>query len=143
LNREIERIDLGIKAMRLDSGPSGPIALFTHEGHDGPMPLVLESHGTRMFLRIYPIILRALQTGGLAVVDELDTAIHPLVLPEILRWFHDHERNPHDAQLWMTCHSASLLEELTKEEVLFCTKDQRGRTEIYTLRDIQSVRRDD
>ncbi|MFA7504697.1 MAG: ATP-binding protein [Burkholderiaceae bacterium] len=143
LNREIERIDLGIKAMRLESGPNGPIALFAHEGHDGPMPLVLESHGTRMFLRIYPIILQALETGGLAVIDELDTAIHPLVLPEILRWFHDPERNPHDAQLWMTCHNASLLEELIKEEVLFCTKDRRGRTEVYTLRDIQSVRRDD
>lgn len=143
LNREIERIDLGIKAMRLESGPNGPIALFTHEGHDGPMPLVLESHGTRMFLRIYPIILQALETGGLAVIDELDTAIHPLVLPEILRWFHDPERNPHDAQLWMTCHNASLLEELIKEEVLFCTKDRRGRTEVYTLRDVQSVRRDD
>lgn len=143
LNREIERIDLGIKAMRLETGPNGPIALFIHEGHDGPMPLVLESHGTRMFLRIYPIILQALETGGLAVIDELDTAIHPLVLPEILRWFHDPERNPYDAQLWMTCHNASLLEELIKEEVLFCTKNRRGWTEVYTLHDIQSVRRDD
>lgn len=143
LNREIERIDLGIRAMRLEMGPSGPVALFAHEGHDGLMPLVLESHGTRTFLRLYPFLLRALETGGIAVMDELDNAIHPLVLPEILRWFYDPVRNPHDAQLWMTCHNASLLEDLAKEEVLFCTKAHDGRSEVYSLTDIQAVRRGD
>ena len=143
LNREIERIDLGIRAMKLEMGPSGPIALFAHEGHDGLMPLVLESHGTRIFLRLYPLLLRALETGGIAVIDELDSAIHPLVLPEILRWFYDTSRNPHDAQLWMTCQNASLLEELVKEEVLFCSKSHSGRSEVYSLREIQAVRRDD
>jgi predicted ATPase len=78
-----------------------------------------------------------------AVIDELDAAIHPLLLPEILRWFYDRERNPHDAQLWMSCHNASLLEELIKEEVFFCAKDRGGRTEIYGLKDIQAVRRTD
>lgn len=143
LNREIERIDLGIRSMKLEAGPSGPIALFAHEGHDGLIPLVLESHGTRIFLRLYPYLLRALDTGGIAVMDDLDSAIHPLMLPEILRWFHDPARNPHDAQLWMTCHNASLLEELVKEEVLFCRKTSNGRSEIYSLRDIRAVRRDD
>lgn len=143
LNREIERIDLGIRAMRVEQGVNGPIALFTHEGHDGPMPLVLESQGTRMFLRLYPVLLRALETGGIAVMDELDTAIHPLILPEILRWFHDPKRNPHHAQLWMTCHNASLLEELVKEEVIFTEKSPDGRSEIFALGDIQAVRRDD
>jgi uncharacterized protein len=143
LNREIERIDLGIRAMKIEMGPFGPIARFAHEGHDGLMPLVLESHGTRTFLKLYPYLLRALETGGIAVVDELDTAIHPLVLPEILRWFYDSRRNPYDAQLWMTCQNASLLEDLVKEEVLFCDKTHDGRSEVYSLRDIQAVRRDD
>jgi hypothetical protein len=143
LNREIERIDLGIRAMRVEQGVNGPIALFTHEGHDGPMPLMLESQGTRMFLRLYPVLLRALETGGMAVLDELDTAIHPLILPEILRWFHDPKRNPHQAQLWMTCHNASLLEDLAKEEVLFTEKGADGRSEVFALADIQAVRRDD
>lgn len=143
LNREIERIDLGIRGMRIEPGPNGPIALFQHEGHDGLVPLILESHGTRTFLKLYPHLLGALLTGGIAILDELDTAIHPLILPEIVRWFHDPHRNPHNAQLWMTCHNASLLEELVKEEVLFCNKSFDGRTEVYALQDIQAVRRDD
>jgi energy-coupling factor transporter ATP-binding protein EcfA2 len=143
LNREIERIDLGIRSMKLEMGANGPIALFAHEGHDGLVPLVLESHGTRTFLKLYPYLLRALETGGIAVMDELDSAIHPLVLPEILRWFYDPLRNPHDAQLWMTCHNASLLEDLVKEEVIFCAKTHEGRSEVYGLSEIQAVRRDD
>jgi AAA15 family ATPase/GTPase len=85
----------------------------------------------------------ALMTGGVAVIDELDLSIHPLVLPEIIRWFYDTERNLHNAQLWMTCQNASLLEELVKEEVFFCEKDLKGRTTVYGLQNIQAVRRGD
>jgi AAA15 family ATPase/GTPase len=142
-NHEIQRIDVGIREMKILQGPNGPIALFEHEGLAGPMPIVYESHGTRQFIKLYPFILEALETGGIAVLDELDATIHPLLLPEILRWFYDSDHNPHNAQLWMTCHTPSLLEDLLKEEVLFCNKDFDGKTSIYSLRDIQSVRRSD
>jgi AAA15 family ATPase/GTPase len=143
LNREIERIDLGIKNMSIDSVNGGPVARFEHEGLAHLMPMHLESHGTRQFVRIFPFLMQTLSTGGVAVIDELDLAIHPLVLPEILRWFHDPERNPHKAQLWMSCHNVSLLDDLVKEEIFFCEKDSRGRTRVYGLQDIQSVRRTD
>jgi uncharacterized protein len=143
LNLELERVDFGIRAMELQAGPNGAHAFFRHEGLAQPLPLVQESHGTRQFLRLYPLLLRALETGGIAVLDELDTSIHPLLLPEILRWFYDPGRNPRNAQLWMSCHTVSLLEDLEKEEVLFCEKDKRGRTSVYSLRDIQAVRRND
>ena len=143
LNRELERIDLGLRGMEIVQGPSGPAAMFTHEGLTHKMPLIYESHGTRNFVKIFPIVLHALETGGVAILDELDATIHPLILPEILRWFHSSERNKYGAQLWMSCHNASLLEDLTKEEILFCEKDAKGQTRVYGLRDIQNVRRTD
>jgi AAA15 family ATPase/GTPase len=143
LNKELERIDLGIRSMRLLTRPDGISAVFEHEGLNVPVPLNLESHGTRQFVRIFPIISQALLIGGVAVIDELDQSIHPAVLSEIIRWFHDPRRNPQDAQLWMTCQNATLLEELQKEEVLFCEKTGHGRTKVYGLQDIQSVRRSD
>lgn len=142
-NREVARVDFGIRALELHSGPHGPLALFRHDGLAHPMPLMYESHGTREFMKLYPVLLHVLENGGVAVLDELDAAIHPMILSEILRWFYDPKRNPYDAQLWMSCQSVSLLEELIKEEVLFCDKDSRGRTEVYGLRDIQAVRRKD
>lgn len=129
--------------MRLEQGANGPFASFDHEGLSEPLRAQLESHGTRLFVKIFPLLLQALETGGVAVIDELDLAIHPLILPEIIRWFHDPVRNPHNAQLWMTCNNSTLLEELIKDEVLFCEKDTLGRTTVYALRDIQSVRRQD
>ncbi|MFT4181143.1 MAG: ATP-binding protein, partial [Rhizobium sp.] len=114
-----------------------------HEGLHAPMPFFLESQGTRSFIRIFPLLLLALERGGIAVIDELDVSIHPLVLPEIVRWFYDPRRNPAGAQLWMSCHSASLLDDLSKEEIVFTEKDQRGRSSVYTLAEVQSVRRND
>ncbi len=143
LNRELQRVDLGIREMKIVPGPNGPLAFFEHEGLQQPMPWMLESHGTRSFIRNFPLLQEALQRGGIAVVDEIDIAIHPLILPEIVRWFYDAERNPLKAQLWISCHAATLLEELAKEEVFFCEKDTRGRTSVYGLQDIQNVRRAD
>jgi uncharacterized protein len=143
LNREIQRIDFGIHRMNIVQSANGPLAFFEHKGLQQPMPWFLESHGTRSFIRNFPMLQGALQSGGIAVVDEIDVSIHPLILPEVVRWFYDSARNPHRAQLWMSCHAASLLEDLTKEEVFFCEKDSRGRTSVYGLQDIQNVRRTD
>lgn len=143
LNREIGRIDLGIRRMHIQQMVNGPMAYFDHEGLQQAMPWQLESHGTRNFIKYFPLIDLALQNGGVAVIDEMDISIHPLVLPEIVRWFHDEERNPKHAQLWMSCHAASLLDDLLKEEVFFCEKDRHGRTSVYGLQDIQDVRRTD
>jgi predicted ATPase len=140
LNRDIERMDLGIRAMHVLPGDHGPVAVFTHAGLAWDMPLMLESHGTRQFIKLYPLILHALETGGVVVLDELDATMHPRLLPEILRWFHDPARNPLDAQLWMSCHNAALLDELRQEEVLLCEKDSLGRSRVCGLRDVEAVR---
>lgn len=143
VNREIPRADLGIREMRIAAGGLQPAMHFVHEGLDVPVAWPLESHGTQSFIRTFPLIARALESGGIAVVDELDASLHPMMLAEIVRWFHDRERNPKDAQLWLTCQNASLLEELEKEEVAFCEKDGRGRTALYGLQDVRNVRRVD
>lgn len=141
LNEDLSRIDLGIEEMKIDPTPNGWLAKFRHRKLDVEMPWGLESHGTRSFIRVYPLIAETLAKGGTAIVDELDLAIHPLVLPEMIRWFHDPGRNPHGAQLWFTGQSSSILDELTPEEVLFCEKDRQGRTSFYLASDI--ARRDD
>lgn len=141
LNREIERIDLGIRQMRILPGPDGPQAVFEHYGQPGVLPMWLESQGTRRFVTIYPLLAQVLETGGIATVDEIDAAIHPQLLPEIIGWFRDPARNLRNAQLWTSCHDAPLLNRLAKEEVFFCEKDGKGRTSLYGLADIRSVRR--
>ena len=142
-NREITRVDVGVRGLQILQGNEGPQLRFQHAGLAVPMPFFLESHGTRQFLKLFPLISHALATGSIAIIDELDAAIHSMILPEIVRWFHDQIRNPYNAQLWMSCQNVSLLEELSKDEIVFCEKDLHGRTEVYCLNDIKAVRRDD
>ena len=141
-NQEISRIDVGVRGLEVTSSKDGPQVRFRHEGLAWPMSLAYESHGTQQFLKLFPLISDALATGSIAIIDELDASIHSMLLPEIIRWFHNPVRNPHDAQLWTSCHNASLLEDLSKEEIVFCEKDWQGRTEIYSLNDVKGVRRD-
>ena len=60
-----------------------------------------------------PVIENSLTTGSIAVIDELDAAIHLMLLPEIISWSYDPVRNRNGAQLWMSCHNVSLLEYLS------------------------------
>jgi hypothetical protein len=143
INGELARIDVGVEGMRFQDSLNGPILLFKHQGLQFEMPWILESHGTRAFIRMFPLLDAALEGGGLVVIDEMDAAIHPLVLPELIRWFRDaHGRNRLGSQLWLSCHSASLLDDLTKEEIVICEKDRQGRTSVHSLMDVK-VRRDD
>ena len=143
LKEELSRIDVGVEGLRFDETQNGPILLFKHSGLHLEMPWLLESHGTRAFIKMYPYIVAALDTGGLVAIDEMDAAIHPVVLPELVRWFYEKTgRNNRDAQLWLSCHSASLLDDLHKEEIVVCEKDRQGRTRVYSLMDVK-VRRDE
>jgi len=143
LNDELGRIDVGVEGVRFQDSQNGPVLLFRHKGLHVEMPWMLESHGTRAFIKMFPFLDAALDCGGTVVIDEMDAAIHPLVLPELIRWFHDaHGRNKLNAQLWLSCHSASLLDDLTKEEIVICEKDRQGRTSVHSLMDVK-VRRDD
>jgi hypothetical protein len=143
LNEEMSRIDIGVEGLRFQDGKDGPLLMFKHSGLEIEMPWILESHGTRAFIKIYPFLAMALDQGGVVAIDEMDAAIHPLVLPELVRWFYDHEsRNKLDAQLWLSCHSASLLDDLMKEEIVICEKDRQGRTQFFSLMDVK-VRRDE
>jgi AAA15 family ATPase/GTPase len=143
LNKSLRRIDVGIQEMQIVHTTSGPAPIFKHEGLLVDMPWGLESHGTRSFIRMFPWLMASLSRGGIAITDELDVSIHPLVLPEIIRWYYDPQWNPRNAQLWMTLHSASLLDDLAKEEVVLCEKDRQGRSAIYSLMDMKAIRRDD
>lgn len=143
LEDELSRIDVGVEGVRFDLSKQGPQLLFKHAGLAVEMPWHMESHGTRTFIKMFPFISKALETGGIVAIDEMDAVIHPNMLPELVRWFHAASgRNKYDAQLWISCHSASLLDYLNKEEIVICEKDRAGRSHIYSLMDVK-VRRDE
>ena len=143
LNVKIQKIDTGVQRITIEQGLDGPIALFEHEGLHRKMPWPWESTGTQSFIRIFPYLYEPILRGGLAIIDELDSAIHPAILLEVLDWYYNTSRKADEAQLWMTCQNPSLLDNLTKEEIIFCEKRPDGSSEVFSLADIKTVRRDD
>jgi predicted ATPase len=141
LNHELSRLDLGLEAMMIYPGNTGPIATFKHFGLDCDIVLAQESSGTRRFIETFPLLQYALDTGGLAVIDEFDTDIHPLLIPELLRWFYNNKRNPNGAQLMFTAHNPAILIEMEKEQVFFSEKLMGEPTHIYGAKEIQGLRR--
>ncbi len=142
LNRELRRFDVGLESMQIEQSNNGLVAKFKHVGLDDFIFLPEESVGTQRFIGIFYRLYYVLETGSVAFIDELDTDLHPLLIPELLRWFNDPIRNPHSAQLFFTAHNPALLDELEKEQVFFATKTSGQPSQIYCASEIKGLRRE-
>lgn len=142
INRELRRCDIGIESMIIEQSNNGLFAKFQHTGLDHFIFLEEESSGTKRFIEIFPMIYYALQTGSVAIIDEIDTDLHALLLPELFRWFGDKQRNPHGAQLIVTAHNPAVLDDLEKEQVFFTEKPSGKPSFVYGARHIKGLRRE-
>ncbi len=142
LNQEIKRFDLGIEAVQILKTQNGLLALFKHVNLDMPLTINNESQGTQKFFDNFPAIDSVLLSGGMSFIDELDTEVHPILLPEIISWFYNKNRNQNKAQLIITAHNTSLLDELQKEQVFFTEKPYGKGTQVYGAKEIQGLRRE-
>ncbi|MXY39379.1 MAG: AAA family ATPase [Rhodospirillaceae bacterium] len=138
----LENFDTGIEGVEFRSTENGRSPYFRHRNIAEEIPYEFESHGTKRIFSLFPILYDVLDLGGIAVIDELDNAIHSVLLPEIVDLFVDPVRNPNNAQLIAACQNPSILQHLEKEEVFFAEKGDDGATEIYGLKDIRGVRRE-
>ncbi len=141
LRSRLRTIDVGISNVTFVERDGKNVPLFRHEGLDIPQDLYFESKGTKNFYCIFPLINQAAYFGAVAILDEVDSDIHPLLVPEIVRWVRESD-DASGGQLIMTCHNATLLEDLVKEEVWFTEKSSDGATSLYGLSQIDGIRRD-
>lgn len=93
---------------------------------------VFESYGTIRFINLFPLVIRALQTGATLVVDEFDASIHPIALMNILNLFHNDEINVKHAQLIFNTHNPIFLNAnlLRRDEIKFVERDSIDYTSI-------------
>lgn len=103
------------------------------------LPLDEESVGTQALFDIGPLLLNTLSSGGVAVVDELEASLHPLLVAELLAMFQDRARNPNHAQLLFATHNAELLgttlenAPLRRDQVWLAEKNKEGATDVTPL----------
>ncbi|MGP0093465.1 MAG: AAA family ATPase [Xanthobacteraceae bacterium] len=108
------------------------------------LDMSLESKGTRRLLVLIDPILRLLSTGGIFILDEIESSLHPLVSRQIVRLFTNKRTNEKGAQLIAATHDTNLLRPglLRRDQIWFTEKDRSGATHLYPLSDIHTRRGD-
>lgn len=108
-----------------ESDADNYLTLVEHTAPDGTrfkLPLWDESNGTQSAYCLLAILLPVLEVGGVALIDELESDLHPDLVEPLLALFHSEETNPHRAQLIFTSHTTKVLEYLSKSQVTFVEK---------------------
>lgn len=99
---------------------------------------LFESYGTIRFINMFPLVLRAILTGGTLVVDEFDASIHPMALMSIINIFHNDDINIHHAQLIFNTHNPIFLNSnlFRRDEIKFVERDDESHfSKLYSLSD--------
>ncbi|NTW06012.1 MAG: ATP-binding protein [Peptococcaceae bacterium] len=99
---------------------------------------LFESYGTIRFINMFPLVIRAMETGGTLVVDEFDASIHPMALMSIISVFHNDDINIHHAQLIFNTHNPIFLNSnlFRRDEIKFVERDDESHNSIlYSLSD--------
>jgi len=101
-----------------------------------------ESDGTKSLFAIGGIIIEALQTGSVLVVDEFEKSLHPGMTQFLIKLFHNPQVNKYNAQLIFATHDVSLLsiDNFRRDQVWFSEKDEVGVTNIFRCSDIPGLR---
>ena len=118
-------------------------ATSLHKGlnHQGkctlyPLSLAEESDGTKKLMALAPAVEQALERGGVLLIDELESGMHPILAAFLVSKFQSPATNPNHAQLVFTTHNLDLLDEelLRKDQIYFVDKDREsGVSSLYSI----------
>lgn len=109
------------------------------QGKAVSLPFEDESLGTHRILAYAGPFIDVLERGATIVVDELEQSLHPLLVLEILRLFHNPEANPKGAQILFTTHLSLLLDQdvIRRDQIWFTEKANTGATSLFPLTDFK------
>ncbi len=139
--REMAVADLGIVDMNYENG----VLYSTHRvaGKEYILPFERESDGTKKYFRHIGVWLDALENGGIVIVDELCSSLHPLLTRHLIEMFQNPEVNRTHAQLIFTTHDVELLDLslLRRDEIWFTEKyEESMESRIFALTDFSPRR---
>lgn len=101
-----------------------------------PLSLAEESDGTKRLMSLAPAVERVLERGGVLMIDELESGLHPALAAFLVSKFQSPNSNPRHAQLIFTTHNLDLLDEtlLRKDQIYFVDKNQEsGASSLYSI----------
>lgn len=119
-----------------------PYGVHKCDGKQFEIPFYMESSGTQACYYFISTLLNAFEYGGAAVIDELDSDLHPHMITEIINMFENEEINKKNAQLIFSCHTPEVLKHLKKHHIYLVEKND-SKSECWRLDDMQGLRSQD
>jgi AAA15 family ATPase/GTPase len=106
-------------------------------------PVFFESAGTKKLFEIAGPIIKALESGSVVFIDEIDTRLHPMLVRFLVMMFNSISKNPKNAQLICNTHDVLLLDEdIRRDQIYFTEKNEYGVSKLYALTDFKGVRKE-
>ena len=161
--------DLAVQKVDFDSEVADPTGkplkrtkyrvMMRHGAIDLPFE-ILGSLGTQKAFELAGPIFKALSTGLVLFIDELDSRLHPIITREIIKLFNSPKTNPKNAQLLFNTHDTNLLnckvysaarekkeQLLRRDQIYFVERTGEFVSKMYSLVDFKyedgaSVRND-
>ena len=92
-----------------------------------------ESAGTIKVFELLGPLLQTLSDGGVLLVDELDSRLHPLLTRYLIRLFHGEDNRC--AQLVFSTHFPEVLDEpeIRRDEIWLVEKDRFGASNLFSV----------
>ncbi len=145
----IESVDDGISNITIEettdseTGDTIYYPLFLHSDGvtDFSIGLSHESMGTKALFVILHKYWLTIKDGSLLVLDEFDTHLHAMILPEILELFTNSKINKNNAQLIITAHNTEIIDSLGRYRAVLVNKDN-NESYCFRLDDVSLLRND-
>lgn len=139
----LARFDLGLESFRIEKNDlrnTKVVHIFGAEKH--LLNVWYESSGTQQLFVLLKTILQVLDTGGIAILDEIDVNLHPDIINALCNLFVQPETNIHNAQLLFSTHTPSILSRLDKYQIILVEK-RDGTSESWRLDSMEGIRSDE
>ena len=104
-----------------------------------------QSTGTRKLIGISPVILGALVSGQVLLIDEMNTSLHTEITSWLIELFNNPITNPNNAQLIITTHDISLLDRnlYERDQIFAIEKNEFGASNMYSFAEFTGLRKID
>lgn len=138
----LQEMDIDVSDFRYVQNDEGGLEVFTkHRVGDKDFELNLdeESSGTNKLIGFLPLVIRAIQNGGVIIIDEMDAKLHPKLIQYVIELFSNPKTNRQQAQLIFTSHDLSTMKKeiFRRDEIWFVAKNREQASKLYSLVEIK------
>jgi len=132
---DIVKIEAKFKESDIKEKEFKGIDIFHSINLKEPLEIELESDGTQMLMKVWLDIYKAKILGAVLVLDELDSIVHPMLVPIIINLLIEN-----DIQIIYSTHNIYNMKFLQNDEVFLIEKDKNHKTTIKAVKDMPDVK---